>query len=678
MRRIIAGTLALMVLSSTWLLGSEGATKAKKPMKKAPPPASAQLQQMQDQLNQQQQQINQLQQQLQQSNQQLQSTQSQLQSSVQKANQDAAAAQASASAAQQTANSLNSSVVDLKTSTTTLTQSVTVVQKDVKELLNPMALRYKGVTITPVGFADGGFAWRSTNTNSSLSTPAGNIPLEGTLNSHFTETRFDARNSRLGIRVVGNPNDNVKLTGYFLGDFYGTADPATNAGQVNSWLFRIREAYAMAELKNGFAVAGGQFYSLWTPGRKGVLPTSMMLPLAYEGNEIIGMPYQRGLNLRFSKQINPNFSFAFELEQPELTAVTSPYTPSALVGTENSGTDFPVGNNLPIPCCNQTFVVYGLNAAGSTTTTGNTQLNTGASTLATPVAALQSINGGLSNNVAPDLAARLAWDSTKSTAHFEVRGLVRFFRTGEALAPNGAAINSAASGETSIVTVSSLTSYGNKTGAAVAASQLGSVVKTTATAYGIGISGVVPITKKADFILSADAGAGVGSRYNPGSANSADATIKLNSAGQYTLQPVKSTAEIVGLELHPTPKWDWYVYVGNEYYQRVNYFDSLANLPLNAALGIGGANQSCGGAMCLGYGNSHITSITSQTSPNRDVWEGTVGYIYKLWSGPYGTFQTMGEYQYYHRAVWQTAFAGPEPLKGNMQMIDLALRYVLP
>ena len=233
-----------------------------------------------------------------------------------------------------------------------------MVQKDVKELLNPMAIRYKGITITPVGFVDGGFAWRNHNTNSSLSTPAGNIPLDGTLNTHFSETRIDARNTRLGIRMEGNPNSNVKLTAYVLGDFYGTADPATNAGQVNSWLFRIREAWAMAELKNGFAVVGGQMYSLWTPGRRGVLPGSMMLPLAYEGNEIIGMPYQRGLQMRFAKQINPNFSFAFELEQPELSAVSSAYTPSSLVGTENSGTDFPVGNNLPIPCCNQTFVVY--------------------------------------------------------------------------------------------------------------------------------------------------------------------------------------------------------------------------------------------------------------------------------------------------------------------------------
>ena len=34
MRRIIAVTLALTVLSSTWLLGAEGATKAKKAVKK--------------------------------------------------------------------------------------------------------------------------------------------------------------------------------------------------------------------------------------------------------------------------------------------------------------------------------------------------------------------------------------------------------------------------------------------------------------------------------------------------------------------------------------------------------------------------------------------------------------------------------------------------------------------
>jgi len=682
MRRIIAGTLALTVLSSTWLLGSEGATKAKKPVKKAPPPVSAQMQQMQDQLNQQQQQINQLQQQLQQSNSQLQSTQSQLQSSVQQANQQAAAAQQAASAAQQTANSLNSSVVDLKTSTTTINQSLTVVQKDVKELLNPLAIRYKGVTITPGGFADFGTAWRSRNDTSSLSSNFGGLPLNGTPNASFSEYRTDARNSRVQFKFEGSPNDNVKLTGFIMGDFYGTADPSTNANQVNSWLFRIREAWAMAQLKSGFFVAGGQMYALWTPGRKGVLPDGMMLPLAYEGNEILGMPYARGAEFRIGKKLNKNFSWAFEVEQPELSNVTSNMTPSSLLGTQNSGTDFPVGNNLPVPCCSQTFLVYALNTPGSTTTTGNTVLNTGASTVAAPVAALggsyESINGGLAANAYPDLATKLAWDSTKSTAHFEVRGLVRFFRSGEALSGVGLPLNTAANtGQTSIVSMSAPT-LASGSGCTVQANCYSKVDMNTAIAWGIGISAVAPVTKKVDFILNANAGAGTNARYNPGGTNSADATIGVNSSGQYVIKPVKGLTTIAGFEMHPTPKWDWYVYAGNEYYQRQVWADPYGQL--NAGLnGTGPAVCGTGHQECMGYGlPNNATNAPTNLSPNRDLWEGTAGYIYRFWRGSFGTFQTMGEYQYIHRAVWQDKATPASLFKGQQNVADLALRYILP
>jgi len=702
MRRIIAGTLALTVLSSTWLLGAEGATKAKKAaVKKAPPPASAQMQQMQDQLNQQQQQINQLQQQLQQSNQQLQSTQSQLQSSVQQANQQAAAAQASASAAQQSANSLNSSVVDLKASTTTITQSLTVVQKDVKELLNPLAIRYKGVTFTPVGDMDLGYTWRNHNNNTSASTPFGNIPLSGEVNNYFSETRMEARNSRVGFRMVGNPNDNVKLTGFVLTDFFGASEAGTNPGQVNSWLLRIREAWMMAEFKSGFSFVGGQFYSLWTPGRRGTLPGGEMVPgFAYEGNEIVGFPYERGAQLRLAKKFNKNFSAAFEIDQPELTAVSSAYTPSALGGMENTATSFPAGSNEAIPCCNQSFYIYTLTAPGSTTATGAQVANgvltaTSASTNAAPIAALQSENAGLAANPIPDIVAKVAWDATNSTAHFEVRGIARFFRSGELLNVNGAMINGAGTGQTGLAATNALQGYTNATAVAIAttpqsaatvnavAATLGKVDMNTAKAWGIGISGVVPIVKnKVDFILTADAGAGVGSRYNPGGTNNTgDATVKLDSSGTYVLQPVKSAALAGGFEFHPTPKWEWYVYGGNEYYQRVNYTDtsSATTNTLSAALIPSGANV-CGNGkqMCLGYGNSNLTSLTSQSSANRDIWEGTLGYLYRLWTGNYGTLQTYGEIQYIHRAVWQTAFAGPEPLKGQEIVVDLALRYVLP
>jgi len=693
MRRIIAGTLALTVLSSIWMLGSEGATKAKK-AKKAPPPASAEMQQLQDRLNQQQQQINQLQQQLQQSNQQLQATQSSMQSSVQKATADAAAAQAAASAAQQTANSLNSSVTELKACCADLTASVTTLKKDVKELQNPLAIKYKGVLITPGGFADGGFAWRSRNDNTSLSSAFGAIPLNGTPNASFSEVRMDARNSRLQMRFEGKPNDNVKLTGFIMGDFYGTADPATNPNQVNSWLFRIREAYAMAEMKNGTFFVVGQYYSLWTPGRRGVGPTSQMLPLAYEGNEILGLPYERGLNLRIGKKFNKNFSAAFEIEQPETASVSSNLTPTALLGTENSGSNFPVGNNLPVPCCNQAFYIYPATGQENPATTALTGIN-GAGTQLTnvaSVAALQSLNGGFSANPVPDFAAKLAWDSPTSTAHFEVRGLFRVARSGVALNANGLPINTAGNGQTTIVTTSTMIpTYTPATGLPVG-NAYKSIDMNYAYGWGLGISAVAPITKKVDFVLNANYGDASNARYNPGGSNSADWTIGVDSAGTYILKPVRGYTTFGGFEMHPAPKWDFYLYGGNEYYQRTQcgalYTDPYGQF--NAALG------STKPGTCMGYGlpgggagSQASTANPAITSPNRDLWEGTIGYIYRIWAGNFGTFQTMGEYQYVHRAVWQdnaslatgTNVSGTvtaSQFKGQYHIVDVALRYVLP
>ncbi len=271
MRRIIAGTLALTVLSSTWLLGSEGAMKAKKPVKKAPPPMSAQMQQMQDQLNQQQQQINQLQQQLQQSNSQLQSTQSQLQSSVQKANQQAAAAQQSASAAQQTANSLNSSVVDLKTSTTTINQSLTVVQKDVKELLNPLAVRYKGVSISPIGILEGDAFWRSRAVLNDTPTNYQTVPLNGTPLAAMNEFRMTARNTIIGFTTTAPAGQN-KINGYFQVDFNAGNLVGQTYTSSDNWTPRIRWAAGEVQTASGWRVLGGMYRTIDDLNRKLINP----------------------------------------------------------------------------------------------------------------------------------------------------------------------------------------------------------------------------------------------------------------------------------------------------------------------------------------------------------------------------------------------------------------------
>jgi hypothetical protein len=561
-----------------------------------------------------------------------------------------------------------------------------VVQKDVKELLNPMAIRYKGVTITPGGFVDYGAVWHSRNDNTSLSSAFGQLPLNGTANAGISELHMDARNSRIQVRVEGSPNDNVKLTGFIMGDFYGTGDPATNPNQVNSWLFRVREAWTMAQFKSGWVFVGGQMYSLFTPARRGILPGGEMLPLAYEGNQPVGFPYERGAQIRFGKKFG-NMSAAFEIDQPEVASLGSNMTPTSLLGIQNSGSNFPVGNNMPVPCCSQAFLVYPV---------GTLQTGT-AATVVAPNSALgsgtESINGGFGAMAVPDLVAKFAWDSPKSSAHFEVRGLARWTRAGEALDKNGAPINTATaiSNQATIITTSSMNAASgvapNSANSATCVTGTGCLYNgkidmNYAFGWGVGIDAVVPITKKVDFIMDAVGGAAPDARFFPSSADGADWTIGMNSTGQYVVKPVKAASLLAGFELHPTPKLDMYLYYGNEYYQRQQWCDPYGQL--NA--GLNGSGATCAnGNKALGYGipekPTNVVTPSNTTNGNRDVWEGTFGYIYRLWKGSFGTFQTMGEYQYVHRALWQPDNANALPgtyYKGMYSIVDLAVRYVLP
>ena len=394
----------------------------------------------------------------------------------------------------------------------------------------------------------------------------GQMPLGGDPNTKFTELHMDARNTRLQLKFEGQPNDNVKLTAFVMGDFYGTADPATNANQVNSWLFRIREAWAMTEMKSGFFFVGGQMYSLWTPGRRGVGPTGQLLPIAYEGNQPIGLSYERGMQFRFGKKLSKNLSFAFEFDEPELAALTSNFTPTALLGTQGSATNWPAGNNMPVACCSQTILVYPTSTSQVPVASGGTAPSFGtagtALNVAYPITTLQSINGGFAASPYPDLVAKIAWDSPTSTAHFEVRGLARFVRAGTAINGANGIANTAGSGQTAIITLENPAICGALTSSAVNCFK--TTDNNTTEAWVSGISAVVPVDQKADSVLNASAGAGAEARYNPGGGSSADFTIGTDKSGAYVLKPVKGAALYGGFEMHPSPKLDLYLLGGND------------------------------------------------------------------------------------------------------------------
>ncbi len=444
MRRIIAGTLALTVLSSTFLLAADAAKVKKAKMKAAPCCAAAQLQQMQDQLNTQQQSINQLQQQLQQSNQQLMAAQGM----VKKADQDAASAQQASSAAQQAANSLNSSVADLKSSTAAMNQSLMSVQKDVKDLQNPLALHYKGVTVTPNGRFDAAAFWRQRSEGTTSTSSYSGTPLYGTAAAGLSEFRMTAQNTQVGMTFQGDVGK-VKLTGYWQIDFNGsyssgtaaTASGAALPGIVNSNNFypRLRHAWARAQFDNGWTFMAGQSWFLGMMNRNLIDQLTEWYPVGDDNQTFPGFSQpNRPTQFRVTKNFaNNKAAFAIDMEGADLKYVNDGTTPVNVVGQSLAS-----------------LVTNGYNTSGWT----------------------------YSADPLPDIWVKLA--ANPGWGHYEIKGVARFFR--DRVLTNGTPI---------AIAPTTLASKGTNH---------------YSEAGGIGFGTILPLTKKVDFAFNGIAGAGIG------------------------------------------------------------------------------------------------------------------------------------------------------------------------
>src|SRR5262249_46545582 len=123
----------------------------------------AQLNDLKQALDSQQQQIRQLSEQLQGRDQQIQSLQQRLDQSQTAATQAASKADAAASQAsqqQETVTGLKNDVADLKTNSTNSALTLQDTQKAIQEMGSPLAIHYKGITITPGGYFAAESVWR--------------------------------------------------------------------------------------------------------------------------------------------------------------------------------------------------------------------------------------------------------------------------------------------------------------------------------------------------------------------------------------------------------------------------------------------------------------------------------------------------------------------------------------
>jgi hypothetical protein len=582
----------------------------------------------------------------------------------------AAEAEASISTVKSSTGSLNSDVADLKLSSDALKGAVQDTQKKIVAAESPATIHYKGISITPVGFAAAETVYRSRAASADVNTPFTGIPFPAADLAHVSENNFSGRQSRLGVLAEGKLS-NARIGAYYEADFLSSGTTSNNR-QSNSYTFRQRQAWAQAAFDNGWIFTGGQMWSLATETKKGLFNRQEDLPMVIDPQYNVGFTWARQYGFRVVKDFGGKFGLGFAVEAPQITI---------------GGRGFSTVTTINDAAAPSTIITSG----ATTATTGNFFINA-------PGAGGGLYNAfdtnGYTTNKAPDLIFKAAADP--GFGHYEVFGIVSFFR--DRIYPCGVVGTNAKDTKTP-------TTATNLTGACASptptvVSSFGATQANT-TGGGLGASVLWTVfNKKLDFGAKAVAGDGIG-RY--GSAQLADATARPDG----TLSLIRTAHGLVRAELHPTPKLDIYGYWGPEYGWRAGYqgYNSVTILKtpaipatatspaipatttttfsLNAIGGYG--NRAANNSGCSTEGvpiNQFNPSSGSNCAGDiRLIQEGTVGFWYKFYQGPKGRLQFGAQYSYLSKVGWSGTGGGvttPVSPKAVDNMVFTSFRYYIP
>jgi len=299
---------------------TSGGTK-KTTKKAATTSTSAKLDQLQKSIEAQQQQIQALQQQLASRDQAMQQMQQRIDQNAAaspaatqaEGKADAAAALASKNA--EDLNALKADVGDIKQNATNTALSLQETQKTMNE--SPLAIKYKGITITPGGFLAAETVWRNRGTASDVNTPFNSIPLPGATQSRMSEFFASGRQSRVSMLGEGKLGT-VKMSGYFESDFL-SAGVTSNNNQSNSYTMRQRQVWGQAAWDSGWTITGGQMWSLVTETKKGMDNRTEALPMTIDAQYTVGFSWARQYGFRVTKKLTPKLWLGASVEESQET-----------------------------------------------------------------------------------------------------------------------------------------------------------------------------------------------------------------------------------------------------------------------------------------------------------------------------------------------------------------------
>jgi hypothetical protein len=571
-----------------------------------------------------------------------------------------------------TAASLNATVSDLKASNAAPATSVAEAAQESKSEEGPVAIRYKGISITPGGFVEAATVSRTRAVSGDINTPFTGIPYPGNSLSRVSENNFTARQSRVSL-LAESKVGTAKLTGYWEADWLGTGVTSNNR-QSNSYVLRQRIIFAQAAFDNGWSFTGGQQWTLATENRKGIQNRGEVIPLTIDPQYNVGFTWARQYGFRVVKDFGGKFALGFAIEGPQGTI---------------GGRGFSLATTTTV-------------GTASVATTGNTFLNApgAGGGLFNFVDPLGSGTGGNTVNKAPDFIIKAAADP--GYGHYELFGIVSTFRN--RVYPCGVVGTNAK--DTATPAPAKLVTLACPVDGSVKPSSLGAF-DSSQVGGGMGASARLPLfAKKLDFLIKGVAGDGIG-RY--GSAQLADLTFRPDGT-----EALIRTAHGLGeLEFHPNAKLDLYAYFGGEYAWRAAYkgynsisittTPALPAVPPSAAFPTGspaiGATTTTAFKLIQigGYGSpfANNTGCSTENPPSnqltpsaggscagdtRVIMEGTLGFWHKFYQGPKGGLRWGVQYSYFTRNAWSgnnnTAISLVPKAIDNI--VWTSLRYYIP
>ena len=219
---------------------------------------------------------------------------------------------------------------------------------------NPMessvlSIHFRGITITPGGFAAAEFVRRSRALGADLTTPFNSLTMPGASQNSLSEFFGSARQSRPTIYVDGRLK-NVEFSSYISGDFL-SAGVTSSATQTNSYTFRLRQAWGQAKFDNGWSFLGGQMWSLVTEGKAGIAPsddlgrTNDARPMTIDPGYNAGFTFARQYGIRLTKTFGDKVAFAVAMENAQGTLTTHGNADNFLLGEAGASNTYNTTSN---------------------------------------------------------------------------------------------------------------------------------------------------------------------------------------------------------------------------------------------------------------------------------------------------------------------------------------------